>query len=168
MSSFPSRAVNTAGAAGAIVLLLALAAWQSSSSSSSAASEVRVPPHFGRGQCWGGLDVCVRCQQKYHIYMYAGLAVDNKHQTGFIAKEIRKHNYQTVRQLPCAASPSDSDSDGPSLHFFGRRHLPCGPVGSGSSLPGEDQFDITSHIESSVVMAASAGLAAIRSLPWYQ
>ena len=30
------------------------------------------------------------------IYLYAGLAVDNKHETGFIAKEIRKHNYQTV------------------------------------------------------------------------
>ena len=33
------------------------------------------------------------------IYMYAGLAVDNKHETGFIAKEIRKHNYQTVIRL---------------------------------------------------------------------
>ena len=32
------------------------------------------------------------------IYLYAGLAVDNKHETGFIAKEIRKHNYQTVRK----------------------------------------------------------------------
>ena len=31
--------------------------------------------------------------------MYAGLAVDNKHETGFIAKEIRKHNYQTVIRL---------------------------------------------------------------------
>jgi hypothetical protein len=28
------------------------------------------------------------------IYLYAGLAVDNKHETGFIAKEIRKHNYR--------------------------------------------------------------------------
>ena len=31
--------------------------------------------------------------------MYAGLAVDNKHETGFIAKEIRKHNYQTQVRL---------------------------------------------------------------------
>ena len=33
------------------------------------------------------------------IYLYAGLAVDNKHETGFIAKEIRKHNYQTMVRL---------------------------------------------------------------------
>ena len=33
------------------------------------------------------------------VYLYAGLAVDNKHETGFIAKEIRKHNYQTVIRL---------------------------------------------------------------------
>jgi len=33
------------------------------------------------------------------VYLYAGLAVDNKHETGFIAKEIRKHNYQTQIRL---------------------------------------------------------------------
>ena len=33
------------------------------------------------------------------VYLYAGLAVDNKHETGFIAKEIRKHNYQTMVRL---------------------------------------------------------------------
>ena len=55
-------------------------------------SKVEVDADGGRGS-WVLADFVDQ------IYLYAGLAVDNKHETGFIAKEIRKHNYQTMVRL---------------------------------------------------------------------
>ena len=89
------------------------------------------------------------------IYLYAGLAVDNKHETGFIAKEIRWGMLAMPLFVPMLLfgnlnltfisyslemnkiriQEAQLPDNGAPIHFAGWRYLPCRLVGSVCALP---------------------------------